>query len=168
MQDDIRLMIGDQPSENQSEGRVEVCIDGVFGTVCDRYWSEFDAQVVCRKLQQPGRGIVFTVTTIQPQVFKANSSDKLLYVSYTTDHAAVKAVLMTALYGTASNFTPIHLDKVLCEGSEPSLLSCERDVIGWNITVDACDHSTDAGVKCGGTEQTMHPISSVYILLLCF
>ena len=49
-------MIGDQPSEDQSEGRVEVCIGGVFGTVCDHYWNEFAAQVVCQKLQQPGIG----------------------------------------------------------------------------------------------------------------
>ena len=60
---------------------------------------------------------------------------------------------MTELYGTATNSTPIHLDKVLCEGSETSLLSCEKDVIRWSITVDACDHSTDAGVKCGGTNH---------------
>ena len=152
-------MIGDQPSENQSEGRVEVCIDGVFGTVCDRYWSEFNAQVVCRKLQQPGKGIIITNFYTQSKLSRNRYLGQIPIISYcicTIDHAAVKAVLMTKLFGTATNSTPIHLDKVLCEGSESSLLSCERDVIGWSITVDACDHSTDAGVKCGGTNYVFN------------
>ena len=40
----IRLVNGRVPHE----GRVEVCRDRIWGTVCDDFWSVEDAQVACR------------------------------------------------------------------------------------------------------------------------
>ena len=35
---------------NNREGRIEICIDGQWGTFADDGWSSYDARVACRQL----------------------------------------------------------------------------------------------------------------------
>ena len=42
----LRLMGGNIANE----GRVEICINNVWGTICDDFWGSSDAAVVCQEL----------------------------------------------------------------------------------------------------------------------
>ena len=51
---DLRLVDG--PSS--SEGRVEVCLNETWGTICDNGWTTNDANLVCAQLGFVDRGTV--------------------------------------------------------------------------------------------------------------
>lgn len=63
---DIRLSAG----RNGSEGRVEICSGGTWGTVCDNFWNNVDAQIVCNQL-----GFVRTGKLCQRIVYSIPSCD---------------------------------------------------------------------------------------------
>ena len=51
---EVRLVDGSGPHE----GRVEVCVNEVWGTVCSNSWSTTDINVVCRQLGYLPLGLV--------------------------------------------------------------------------------------------------------------
>lgn len=48
------------------EGRVEICVNNVYQTVCDDLWDEQEARVVCRQNGYTGSGLTISL------IFKRN------------------------------------------------------------------------------------------------
>ena len=112
------------------EGRVEICTNGVWSTVCDDYWGSVDAQVVCNQLGYTTQGFLFFSKLIL--VLNIIISEALAF--------------STAYFGQGAG--PISLDNVHCNGSESSLLDCNH------LNQSNCGHSADAGVRCQVTNTT--------------
>ena len=54
---------------SSQQGRVEICINNNWGTVCDDGWSAVDGNIVCRQLGYSNAG----KDTIHSRVLKINS-----------------------------------------------------------------------------------------------
>lgn len=59
MHGDLRIISPtDDNSELSSEGRLEVCINSAWGTICDAAYGTRDAQVACKQLGYDDEGNV--------------------------------------------------------------------------------------------------------------
>ena len=128
---DVRLEGG----SDQYEGRVEVCINDQWGTVCDDFWDSTDATVICKQLGYAYTGSKCIICR-HCRLIMNSSSSVTVYVggrAYTN-----------AYFGAGSG--PIFLDDVQCTSTASKLLECpSRPILSHN-----CLHSADAGVGCEG------------------
>ena len=128
---DLRLRGG----TTTREGRVEICYERQWGTVCDDSWGATDAQVACRQLglSSYGRYAMYTVVL-----------DFLICILICDVGASY---FLNAYFGRGTGI--ILLDNVGCSGRETRLLNCYNYGVGrysYN-----CGHDDDAGVRCNGT-----------------
>ena len=121
----------------QYEGRVEVCIDDQWGTVCDDSWDSDDATVVCKQLGYAYTGSEYMCHA--GYVLMCIGNLKCYFI------CGIGGVAYSnAYFGTGTG--PIYLDDVACTLSASQLLEC----FSGPILAHNCDHHADAGVGCEG------------------
>ena len=55
------------------EGRVEVCADGRWGTVCDEGWTNQSADLMCTHFGYPGEGNMYIYSTSNAKIYQVSS-----------------------------------------------------------------------------------------------
>ena len=136
LEGDVRLVNG----QNQFEGRVEICRNNIWGTVCHNSWSTVDASVLCRQL---GYG----------------TDGEYNKVHYPTSLALSSGTaLSSAYFGQGTG--PIQISNVGCNGLESTLLQCSH------ITSFSCGHNQDAGARCSAPGNIVYLLCSATIDLL--
>jgi deleted-in-malignant-brain-tumors protein 1 len=108
-------------------GRVEICFNRMWGTVCDDDWDSRDARVVCNQLGIQSAGMFYW-----PSYNKSMLSDILI--------GAV--AVGNAQFGWG--YEHIFLDDVQCAGNESKLIECLASPIG----IHDCLHREDAALQC--------------------
>ncbi len=126
---DLRLVDG----RARYEGRVEVCQEGLWGSVCDDNWlPRENSIVVCRQA-----GI---------NTYKGKNAGMLMsmYVDYFS---------LGVLFGTFGAVSgPIHLSSVFCIGTEASLFDCFH--FNNHLENIFCYPSEPVGVICIPENET--------------
>jgi len=119
-----------------TRGRVDICYNGSYESVCSDIWKEEEASVICQQLGFSQYG------------------ESIHYDAYHSPYLALR-MYVTTVESIATSGSPspgadvnvsIYLDNIVCRGDELTLLMCGHNPVGEHN----CDHTEDAGVRCQG------------------
>ena len=129
----VRLVNG----SDENEGRVEVCRNGVWGTVYGGYgWDSRGGRVVCRQLgfQNPGSVITFFISVCE---------------LWLTTYDAAVFIYADNTFGAGSG--PVLIEDISCIGTEASLFQCSIYNYNYNDRSSAalrCENYPTNQGKC--------------------
>ena len=128
---DVRLV--QTQNYHSWRGRIEVCFNGVWGTITDDAYDSREARVVCRQLGYSDLGKHAKMCIIN-------------YIGYYYKFAFLFQLVVrpypNAWFGAGASSQPIFMDNIQCNGQEKRLIDC------WYSTPSGDTHSEDASVRC--------------------
>ena len=146
----MRLLIGDETTFYRTEttlesyyfikdhlarGRVEVCIEGQFVTICNHQWTDEEASVVCGQLKFSLYG---------KQDCQQCDYVHALFILFSYTHFIKGAIPVVSGLFHDDTVAP-GISEIQCAGNEKALLNCTH-----SRSASDCGPSNDAGVVCQG------------------
>lgn len=116
------------------EGRLEICINNAWGTVCNNLFTSDEANIVCDNLELTG-----------------GKCRSCLFVDLLTQNGCLLGTrvgspqLIGNSFGLGSG--PIFLDQLRCNTFHSNLLDCPR---GVPLGATQCSHTQDVAMQCAG------------------
>ena len=129
---DLRLVQGIVADSKFLSGRVEIYIDGQWGTICDDLFDQIDANVTCKQLGFAGA-----------TSYRTSASAGLVNSVVSELNGMLLSLYMCSF---SSGTGPIWLDDLQCTASDTKLISCRHRAVGTH----SCGHSEDIAVYCTG------------------
>ena len=127
---DMRLVGG----ETEAEGRVEICINRRWGTMCDNEWTEKHTAVVCRHLGFSG--VIGGNGAFHERI------QLILCNLFLFTITSASAYYTSERFGEGTG--PIFMDYINCTGSEFRIYrKCS-----YFTHYYGCSHNDDVGVQC--------------------
>ena len=143
---DVRLVNG----STQYEGRVEICMNEVWGSVCDNSWdSSSYASVICKQLGYQGKFSTFIHCSV--------------FVFYVFVIYLGGIPLSHSHFGPGNG--PIHIYYTNCY-KRTNLLSCQLTRVPYIYYRRYCNNYREAGVRCEC--EWKHKLSSFYLFNFTF
>ena len=121
------------PSTSSGEGRIEVCYNNSYWTVCDDRWDSLDAGVICRQL-----GYAFSCMSI---ILSHSVYYSIKPFAFFISFAASTPLSATTF---SNESTRSIISGISCQGVEENLFQCHHS----EIALQYCNLSVTAGVAC--------------------
>ena len=140
------------------EGRVEIFLNGTWGTISDSQWTVSDARVVCRQLQHAAGSGMLTGSMGEFQLLHFSCMTSYFtasrQVNCTNNHLMWKslhslppiihtgvAVGCCDIHG--EGIGAVHIHNLACSGTEENITTCT-----YFNTTESLSHEHDVGVQC--------------------
>ena len=114
-------------------GRLEICYDGQWRSLCDDFADDMIATVVCRELGHAANGWKTCIV--------------LLHIYYIPYIYILGSVFSVNDFNATIPVIPTILKEVVCIGNETNILECFQGEARYHL----CYHFEDIAIQCTGT-----------------